>query len=150
MNNEKIDKKKKEILFTLTNGTEIQGEIYLWMYSSNRTGAQRFDELLNEGNQFIPVRTADGFVLLNSTHIMLAQAKMEKNSHDLKMIGEKYRVHITTLLHENLEVDLFISLPEGSRRVKDYLNQPLRFFTFFLPDEHILCINREFILSIRD
>jgi hypothetical protein len=149
MNSEKIDKKKKEILFTLTDGTEIQGEIYLWLYSTNHMGAQRIDELLNEGNQFIPIRTVDGFMLLNSTHIMLAQAKMEKNCHDLMMIGEKYRVHITTLLHENLEADLFISLPKGFRRVKDYLNQPIRFFTFFLP-EHILCINRDFILSIRD
>ena len=149
MNDEKIDKKKKEVLFTLTDGTEIKGEVHLWLYSINRMGAQRIDELLNEGNPFIPVKTVDGCILLNSTHIMLAQAKTEKNIHDLIMMGEKYRVHITTLLHKNLEADLFISLPEGFRRVKDYLDQPIRFFTFFLP-EHILCINRDCILSIRD
>lgn len=149
MSNEKIDKKRKEVLFTLTDGTEIKGETYLWLYSTNRMGVQRIDELLNEGTPFIPVKTADGYVLLNSTHIMLAQAKIEKNIHDLIMMGEKYKVHITTLLHKNLEADLFISLPEGFRRVKDYLDQPIRFFTFFLPDQ-ILCVNRDCILSIRD
>ncbi len=149
MSNEKIDKKKKEVLFTLTDGTEIKGEVYLWLYSTNHMGAQRIDELLNDGDHFIPVKTVDGFVLLNSTHIMLAKTNLEKNSHNLIMMGEKYRVGITTLHHKNLEADLFISLPEGFQRVKDYLNQPIRFFTFFQP-EYILCINRDYILSIQD
>ena len=149
MSNEKIDKKKKEVLFTLTDGTEIVGDVYLWLHSTYRTGPQRIDELLNEGALFIPVRTIEGYVLLNSSNIMLARAEVEKNIHDPIMIGEKYSVHITTLLHKNLEADLFISLPEGFRRVKDYLNQPVQFFTFFLP-EHIFCINRDCILSIRD
>jgi len=149
MSNEKIDKKMKEVLFTLTDGTEIWGDVYLWLYSANRMGPERIDELLNEGTSFIPVKTDDGYILLNSAHIMLAQAEMEKSIHDPIMMGEKYRVHITTLLDINLEVDLFISLPEGFRRVKDYLDQPIRFFTFFLP-EHIICINRDCILYIRD
>ncbi len=149
MSNEKIEKKKKKVLFTLTDGTVIKGEIYLWLYSTNRMGPQRIDELLNEGTPFIPIKTVDSHVLLNSTHIMLARAEMEKNIHDSIMMGKKYTVHITTLLHNNLEADLFISLPEGFRRVKDYLDQPIRFFTFFLP-EHILCINRDCIVSIRD
>ncbi|NOQ23166.1 MAG: hypothetical protein GQ565_11035 [Candidatus Aegiribacteria sp.] len=149
MSNEIIDKKKKEVLFTLTDGTEIKGEIHLWLYSTNRMGPQRIDELLNEGTPFIPVKTVDGYILINSTHIMLARAEIEKNVHDLIMMGEKYSVHITTLLHKDLEADLFISLPEGFRRVKDYLDQQIQFFTFF-QSEHILCINRDFILSIRD
>ncbi len=149
MSNIKIDKKKKEVLFTLFDGTEIKGDIYLWLYSTNRMRAQRVDELLNDGTPFIPVKTVDGYILLNSTHIMLAQTEIEEDIHDLIMMGEKYRVHITTRLQKKLEVDLFVSLPEDSRRVKDYLDQPMRFFTFFLP-EHILCVNRDFILSIRD
>ncbi|MCK5065019.1 MAG: hypothetical protein KAQ97_07035 [Candidatus Fermentibacteraceae bacterium] len=149
MSSEKIDKKKKEVLFTLSDGTEIKGEVYLWLYSTNHIGAQRIDELLNDENHFIPVETVDGFVLLNSTNIMHAKTNLEEKSHNLIMMGEKYRVSITTLHHKNLEVDLFISLPEGFRRVKDYLNQPIRFFTFF-QSGYILCINRDFILSIQD
>lgn len=146
---EKIEKKKKEILFTLSDGTDIKGEVYLWLYSTNHMGPQRIDELLNDENQFIPVETVDGFILLNNTHIMLAKAKLDENSHSLLMMGEKYKVGITTLHHENLEVDLFINLPEGYRRVRDYLNQPIRFLTFF-QSESILYINREYILSIQD
>lgn len=149
MSSEKIDKKIKEVLFTLTDGTEIKGEVYLWLYSANRRGVQQIDELLNEGNPFIPVKTVDGLVLLNSTHIMLARANIEKNSHDFTIMGDKHRVSITTILKKNLEANLYVSLPEGFRRVKDYLNQPIQFFTFFLP-ESILCINRDSILSIRD
>lgn len=149
MSSEKIDKKKKEVLFTLTDGTEIKGEVYLWLYSANRRGVQEIDELLNEGNPFIPVNTVDGLVLLNSTHIMLARANIEKNSRDFTIMGDKHRVSITTMLQKNLEANLYVSLPEGFRRVKDYLNQPIQFFTFFLP-ECILCVNRDSILSIRD
>ncbi|MCK5116737.1 MAG: hypothetical protein KAR44_09070 [Candidatus Aegiribacteria sp.] len=149
MKNERIDKKRKMVRFTLNDGTEITGEIHLWLYSSNRMGPQRIDELLNDESSFIPVKTPDGYILLNSTNISLAQTEMEKNIHDPIMIGEKYRVHITTSLPECLEVDLFISLPEGFQRVKDYLDQKIQFFTFFTP-EHILCINRDSILFIRD
>ncbi len=149
MSSVKIAKKKQEVLFTLTNGSEIQGEVSLELYSTNRMGAQRIDELLNEGNRFIPVGTKDGFILLNTTHIMLAKAKLVLDDHDLIMLGEKYRVGITTLLNENIEADVFVSLPEGYLRVKDYLNQSIRFFTFFL-SEYVLYVNREFILFVRD
>ncbi len=149
MNDERIDKKKKKVHFTLTDGTEIIGEIHLSLYSTNRMAPQRIDELLNEGISFIPVETAEGYILLNSANIMLARTETEKSIHDPIMIGKKYKVHITTLFAENLEVDLFISLPEGFQRVKDYLDQNIRFLTFFTPGQ-ILCINRNCILFIRD
>lgn len=149
MNGNKIDKKKKDVIFTLSDGAEIHGEVYLRLYSTNRMGPQRIDELLNEGIPFIPVKTVDGFVLLNSTHIMLARTELDESSYELTMMSKQCRVTVTTTLHNDFEADLYLTLPEDFQRVKDYLNQPIQFFTFFLP-EHILCVNRDFILSIQD
>lgn len=149
MSNVRVDMKRREVAFTLTGGKEIQGEVYLSLYSTSRMGEQRVDELLNEGSRFLPVRTGEGHLLVNVEHIMLARCGMEEEDHDLTMLGERRTVKIGTLLGTTVIAELYVSLPRGFQRVKDCLNQPQRFLTLFVPG-HVLYVNRDFIVTVED
>ncbi|MBN2587589.1 MAG: hypothetical protein JXA64_10145 [Candidatus Fermentibacteraceae bacterium] len=149
MSNVRIEMKTKTAQFTLSSGSEIEGQVYLSLYSINRSGSQQIDELLNEGDQFFPVKSNEGFVLLNRDHVMLVRAKFIEEEHVLRMMGEKHSVVITTLNQNSIEADVFVDLPRGYQRMKDYLNQPGQFLTLFQP-EQVLYINRNYILYITD
>lgn len=149
MRDQRIDKASREVLFTLSDGREVSGEVFLNLYEANYSRPQRVGELLNNGDHFIPVRTEEGTVLLNVSGIVSARLDIAQEADDLTTLGERYTVRATTSLGEELTADVYVNMPTSAQRVKDYLNQHLRFFTFFLPQE-IVYLNRRYLLSVRD
>lgn len=149
MSDVKIDMATREVEFVLTDGSELKGQVYVSTHSTGGSGAQRIDELLSEGDQFLPFRTPDGFLLLNSSRVMLARVGFEEHTGELARMGEKYRVKMTTTLGTTITADIFVNLPKDYQRVKDYLNHPVQYLTCFT-GEHVLYVNREFILLVED
>ncbi len=149
MDERKISKEVRQILLTLDDGQEIRGEVFLNLHDIHHAGPQRVGDLLNGTDQFIPVRTAEGTRLYHLRHLAAALVPAGGERDELMTLGERYAVHLTTLHRREVECELFVNLPPEACRVKDYLNQPLRFFRFFLP-EHVLYLNRDYLLAVRD
>ncbi|MFO8182685.1 MAG: hypothetical protein R6U39_00795 [Candidatus Aegiribacteria sp.] len=149
MSDVKIDMATREVEFVLTDGTELKGDVYLSMHSTTGAGSQKIDELLSEGDQFLPFRTPDGFLLVNSSRVMMARVGLEENVGELTRMGEKYRVKMVTTLGTAIEAEIFVNLPKDYQRVKDYLNHQLKYLTCFT-GEHVLYVNREYILLVED
>lgn len=149
MLDQRIDKEIREVLFTLTDGREVRGEVFLNLFEAHHSRPQRVGELLNDRDHFIPVRTDEGTVLLNVSGIVSARIRAELETDELMTLGERYTVRAVTSLGEELVADIYVNMPAGAQRVKDYLNQSLRFFTFFLP-KHIVYVNRRYLLSVHD
>lgn len=144
-----IDKEIREVRFTLTDGREVRGEVFLNLFEARHSRPQRVGELLNDRDHFIPVRTGEGTVLLNVFGIVSARIPAEMEKDELMTLGERYTVRAVTSLGEELVADLYVNMPAGAQRVKDYLNQSLRFYTLFLP-KHIVYVNRRHLLSVQD
>jgi hypothetical protein len=149
MADQRIDKEIREVLFTLSDGRQLRGEVFLNLYEATHARPQRVGELLNDKDHFIPVRTGEETVLLNLSGIVSARLGLERETDDLTTLGERYAVRAMTSLGEELAAHVFVNMPASYTRVKDYLNQPLRFFSFFLPDE-IVYLNRRYLLFVRD
>jgi len=149
MDNAKISKNTREVLLLLSDGSLVQGEVFLSLYEAHHSGPQRVGDLLKQEPAFIPVKTAEGTRLINIQQIMMAKIRAEWERDELFTLGEKYKIRILTLDHQEIEADVFVNMPNGFCRVKDYLNQSLRFYTFFVPF-YVLYINPSFILSIQD
>ncbi|OPL19075.1 MAG: hypothetical protein AVO35_12415 [Candidatus Aegiribacteria sp. MLS_C] len=149
MSDVRIDMATREVEFVLTDGSELKGQVYVSMHSKSGAGIQRIDELLSVGDQFLPFRSSDGFLLLNRSRVMLARVSLEENTGELARMGEKYRVKMTTILGTTITAEIFVNLPKDYQRVKDYLNHPVKYFTCFT-EEHVLYVNREFILLVED
>lgn len=149
MDERKIEKENRPVLFELSDGSEIEGEVFLRLYEEHHAGLQKVGDLLNEEKRFIPIRTKGGTLLINRSHIALARVKAEMEKDDLMTLGKKVAVSLKMVQGRAVQGDIFIDLPEGFCRVKDYMNQPIQFFILIQP-EFVVYINQKFVLSVQD
>jgi hypothetical protein len=148
MTDQRIIKERRPALFTLADGSEVKGEVFLNLYEARRMGPQRVGELLNGEEAFLPVATAEGMVHLNVSNIVTACTETHSEWDDLETLGRKYAVRIRTHLGE-ISGDVFVNLPREHSRVSDFLNQPGRFLRISGPEETVYVASR-YILSVRD
>lgn len=149
MAEQRIPMQKRLVNLVLADGSRLEGDVFLSLYEAHRMGAQRLGDLLNSEIRFLPVKTAAGIQLVNSTLIVSARTNQSEEADELMRLGEKYSIYVTTLLQEELVVDLYVNLPQASNRVKDCLNQQQRFLPVFR-DEEVLYLNTSYILRVRD
>ncbi len=149
MDDQRIKMHSRQVVMVLSNGSRMEGEVFLGLYEAHRNGPQKLGDLLNGENGFLPIRTAEGVLLVNLALIVSVSTETAGEADDLMRLGEKYRIQVTTLTGEDISAELFVNLPPDRRRVKDALNQPQRFLPLFM-EEKILYLNTGFILSVRD
>lgn len=152
MNGRKIQKLSRTVVFTLTDGSQIEGDVFLRLYTQSHDSVQRLGELLNdEGNYFIPVKTMDetAVTLLNLDHVVSVQTERQTETEDWLVLGKNHPVTIKTFNQEPLEGEIFINLPNDSCRAKDFFNQHLKFFPLFQAN-HVVYVNYRHILSVTD
>ena len=149
MDERAIQKETQQVTVDLSDGTHIDGEFFLRLFEAHHTGRQTIGDLLNQNLFFIPIKTSKGFVLLNTSQIVVVQIKQEFEKDELMTLGKKHTVRIRTVQGREMSGDLYVNLPVESSRVKDYVNQPIQFFSLYQAAS-ILYINRQFILSVQD
>ncbi|ALC15135.1 hypothetical protein DSOUD_0340 [Desulfuromonas soudanensis] len=149
MDEQTIAKETRDVRLVLSDGTPLAGEVFLNLYGAHHFGPQRVGDLLLGPERFLPLRGAFGTRLVNIAHILQARVGATEEADPLMLLGERHAVAVTTVNGDRIEALLYANLPDGSQRVKDYLNQPLRFFIFFLPDE-VLYLHRDAILWVED
>lgn len=145
----KIVKNRRQVLFALADGSEVEGMVFLSLYEATRQGPQRVGELLNGEEGFIPVETADGTVHLNVANIVFAATPLTEEGDDLMTLGERHRVRISTIGGRQIEGDVYVNLPHDRCRVSDYLNQSERFCRIFMA-EQIAYLGTRFMLLVQD
>jgi hypothetical protein len=148
MTDQVIAKQRRNVLFTLIDGSEIEGDVFLRLYEARHFGPQKVGELLNGENGFIPVATEQGMIHLNVVNIVTARTAAGEEWDDLVRLGRKYTVRIQTRLGE-IAGEMFVNLPEENCRVSDYLSQADRFLRVFSGEE-IVYIGARFVLSVQD
>lgn len=145
----KIVKNQRSVLFTMVDGSMLEGKVFLSLYDACHLGPQRVGELLNRADAFIPVQTANGTIHLNIMNVVDACTPIQEEQNELMTLGERHRVQITTSLGTVIHGEVFVDLPHDRCRVSDYLNQGDRFCRVCLPEE-IVYIGSRFIISVRD
>ena len=149
MDEQKIAKNRRRVLFTLADGSTVEGKVFLSLYEACHEGPQRVGELLNSVDAFIPVETTNGMLHLNISNIIAAYTPIMEEGNELMTLGQRHKVQITTSLGTVIEGEVFVNLPHDRNRVSDYLNQGERFCRVFLP-EGIVYVGTRFILTARD
>jgi hypothetical protein len=148
MDEGRIEKATRRARLVLSNGREIRGEVFVGLYDAHHVGPQRVGELLNEDPAFIPVKTGKGVILVNSAHIVSVALPADREKDDLVTLGKRYTVRVKTTRGE-FRGTVFVNLPDVSTRVRDYLNQPLRFFTLF-QSRTVIYLNRTYVVLVED
>lgn len=107
-------------------------------------------ECLLNRESFIPVSGPNVVVLVNVTKIVKAEVPLNGElDENAEILATRHNVGIRMLDGSFVKGDFLIELPEEYQRVKDYLNQPVRFLRLIQGD-FIFYLNREYILSVVD
>jgi hypothetical protein len=149
MEDQKIVKNRRQVVFTLADGNTVKGKVFLSLYEGRHERPQRVGELLNSDDAFVPVETATGTLHLNIINIVAAQTLFMEEGDELMRLGKQYRVQIATSLGTVIEGQVFVNLPHERSRVSDYLNQRERFCRVLHADK-IIYVGTRFILSVQD
>lgn len=149
MDDRRIEKQSRRIGVELSDGSRLDGEVFLRLYEAHHEGPQKVGELLNEDAALIPLKTSDGVVLVNPSQIATVTIEAEREPDDLTMLGDPHAVRIVTVRGREIRGRVFISLPGGEGRVKDFFNRSVRFVPVFL-DHSIVYVNQAFVLYVRD
>lgn len=149
MDEPKIEKETRPALFELSDGSEMEGEVFLRLHEAHHTGRQKLGDLLNGDSPFIPVKTNGNILLLNRSHIVLGKAESEWEEDDLMTLGKQHAIWVKMVNGEEIQGKIFVNISEVAFRVKDYFNQPDDFLPLMQP-EWIVYINRKFVLSVHD
>ncbi len=149
MDEHRIIKKTQPVTLELSDGSRVEGEVLLGLYEVRHTGRQEIGDLLNESLAFIPVNTAKGTLLVNTSQIEAGSITLKRERDELMTLGKKHAVHLKTTRGREMAGEVSVNLPEDACRVKDDFNQPLLFFPLFQPPS-IGHINRDSILSVLD
>ncbi|MEO5656680.1 MAG: hypothetical protein ABIO65_09795 [Nitrospiria bacterium] len=149
MDDRRIDKQSRRISVELSDGSRLDGEVFLRLYEAHHDGPQTVGDLLNEDASLIPLKTGDGVVLVNPAQIVTVTIESEHEPYDLTTLGDPHTVRIMTARGREVLGQVFISLPGGSGRVKDFFKRSVRFVPVFL-DHSIIYVNQAFVLYVRD
>ena len=145
----KVAKQTRPVRIRLSTKRELNGTVFLGLYEASHAGPQTVGDLLNSEEAFIPLKTAKGVRLINTEQIVLARTPAEGEVDELMTMGIRCPVTIALADATSLRGNIYITMPEGHRRPKDFFNHAPKFFPFF-KDDQLVYINRRLVASIQD
>lgn len=148
----KVKKNRFSVRLFLLDGSIEEGFVYLSFHAANHEGPEMVTDLLNQGEQFLPVNFQEASArLINKRHIVMLSFPMDENKTG-NLPLEDISIHDVTvhlMNHDRLEGKFVSLLPTHARRVKDYLNQGESFLEL-RRDASIYLINKDHILSVEE
>ncbi|MCW8860735.1 MAG: hypothetical protein OQK50_00445 [Deltaproteobacteria bacterium] len=149
MEDQRIKVETRRIELILSNGIQLSGETFLHLQGARQTGPERIGEILNGQDNFLPVRSKEGIELVNLEQVVSVAVSAEEEFDPLLELGEEHQIQVKSTLGDFLPVRIFVNLPGGKNRTKDFLNQDKRFLLFLYKDQ-VLYMARNKILRVKD
>lgn len=122
-------------------GYRTAGQVFLPAQAFAHSGATRPEEWINSPGNFFPFlpEGSQTAVVLNKSHIVLlmvgAPADAEEEQESVGLARRRVSVECGSHRFEGV---LMMDMPEGQRRVLDYLNRPERFLVLREGDQRLL------------
>ncbi len=149
MNDQRISVETRKVELTLSNGSQLSGETFLQLHGEHLLGLQKVGEILNGEDNFLPLRYEGKVELINLEQVVSVAVSAEEEFDPLLTLGEEHQLWVEPTIGEPLDVHIFVNLPGGCNRVKDFLNQQCRFL-LFLHEKQIVYLARNRILRVQD
>ena len=136
----------------LSDGIELEGEVFIRENLVSHTGTPRLEDFLNQTKtRFFPFHQKDGDTLLIGKHRLVYLRSSEKDSDILEeeLMLEPQPVTVHMAYGHNLEGSIYAMLPKDASRVSDFFNQQEVFLSLYQEDDKVV-INTDMIVWVRD
>jgi len=149
MDDQRISVETCSIELVLVNGLRISGDTFLQLQGAHQIGPQRVGEILNDDDVFMPVRCGGQIQLVNLEQVVSVSLSAENEFDPLLALGQEHKVRVEPAVGEVVNARIYVNLPGGKSRVKDFLNQKKRFL-LFLDGDQAIYFARNRILRVID
>lgn len=149
MEEQRISVQTRRVEIALTNGERLKGELFLQLHGAHIDGPQRLGEILNGEDSYIPLRHDGQIDLINLEQVVAVSSSATEEVDDLLKIGEEHQVKVYTTTGQSMDLRIYVNLPCGKTRVKDFLNQRKKFL-LFLHDDTVIYLSRDNIIRVLD
>jgi hypothetical protein len=122
MSRYRVEKRTAEAVLLLTDGSSLQGNLYLAPYSAHHTGPQNIADLMREPDPVVPFACADGrFILVGKDSVAAVrfQANDPRDSELLVRIAARMRLAGGHTVHGAI-----LAEQGAGERASDLLNTP--------------------------
>lgn len=150
----RIPKRHVPAILTIKGRPPQEIALFIHRRAASHAGPERPSDILAEREAFIPVQGIEGVELIHKESIAWITVAVE-----LEMSGQteaeawlrsqdKGRIEISFDDGRALQGDVFLTLPEGKRRLQDFLNEAGQFFQ--VQDRGAVhLVNRSRVVSVR-
>jgi hypothetical protein len=140
----RVDKTELPVILFQADGSVMKGVVFLSASAYQHLGQQTLLDLMKEKDTFFPFRREDGaFSVTNKhtiTHVRYKPTSLQK---DYPPLDSPEDVVITFVGGEQLQGRITIDLPEGRRRLIDFINSAKGFFPMQSDEaEHLVNIDQ--------
>lgn len=145
----RVEKSERNVTLFQVDGSVMKGVVFLSASAYNHLGRQSLVDLLQEQDQFFPFRSEnDEFSVVHKNAITHIRYKPETKGPEYCPLGNPETVSITFVGGEQLHGAIIIDLPEGRKRLLDFINAATGFFEVQSEDSRYL-VNTAQIRNVR-
>jgi hypothetical protein len=150
MSDYRIEKVRRSVEVTLSNGHRLDGDVFCQTVGRFRAGPDQPLDLLNDADPFLPLIVSDGSIrLVQKEHIAVMGTALPDGDDAVATGVLGMRVAFTLVDGSEQIGTIFPELPPDRPRLVDFLNDtPLRFLPLFATDQ-LRLVNRVHIAYVR-
>jgi hypothetical protein len=148
----KIEKIRCPVTVTLTDGTQLRGDIFVRPVSRFHPGPQDAGEFLNEADAYFALAASgEPPMLVSKENVLRAEAPLpDVDDEGVDEVRLGLNIQITLVGGQICRGTVFIETPVERARLIDFLNgHPTRFLTLFDPQKMTL-VNRRVVAHVRE
>ena len=140
----RVDKTELPVVLFQADGSVMKGVVFLSASAYSYLGQQTLLDLMKEKETFFPFRREDGaFSVTNKCTITHVRYKPISATDGYRPLGTPEKVVITFVGGEQLQGTIIIDLPEGRKRLIDFINSAKGFFPMQTDEaEHLINIDQ--------
>jgi hypothetical protein len=149
MNKFKIDKLRYSVSLKMVDGSQIDGNIFLDLYSPIHQGREIVKDLLESEKTFFPLEVGEDKAIIFVNKVCMVKAMLkERDSLDDLSLGEQKPVKITLIDGDVLSGKINLAMPTERVRVSDYLNLLPKWIYLYRDDQDAI-INVDHIKAVQ-
>lgn len=145
----RVDKLSYTISFAMIDGSRMEGNIFLDLYSPIHQGRELVKDLLESESMFLPleIEKTKSVVFINKACVVKATLRERDSQEDLSL-GEQKSIEISLTTGDNLIGKINLAMPGEKVRVSDFLYLSPKWIYLYRDDQDVI-LNSSFIKSIQ-
>jgi hypothetical protein len=153
MSDLRIEKKRIEATIMLSNGSSIQGCVFVSSFNATQTGPESVKDLMNDGPGFFPIEVIEGdhltIHLVNRQHVLFVTLGSDDELRREPDYDVATRRAVSLLLDNGATLDGYVAVsrPRGRDRLSDHTRWSEPFWYLDVPPTTLI-VNASHVIEL--